>query len=129
MVEKRLYPRIQSEWKLYLTSDKGQKQIGHVRNISLSGALLFFTEEYKLETEKHKFTLKLKNKKLQPSESVITGLKEWTTITDKEIILGLNLEKLGKKERSAFIRFLSRSENLHIEVFLMQNENTDKPPM
>ena len=78
MIEKRIHPRIDSDWPLFFITDEGQKRIGYVKNISLSGASLIFAKEYSLIPEKHNFTLKLRNPQLEPSELSIAGLKEWT---------------------------------------------------
>ncbi len=122
MEEKRVFPRIVSDWPLFVSTDQGQKRIGYVKDISLSGALLFFAEGYKLDLEKHKFSIKLKNIQLSPPELILTGLKEWTEIKENEIILGLALDKVEKEERKSFIHFLSRSDKLQVEVFIVEDE-------
>ena len=38
--DKRVYPRIDSEWPLFLEREGARRQIGRVKNISLSGAHL-----------------------------------------------------------------------------------------
>ncbi len=120
MKERRVYPRITSDWPLFLGSEKSKKRIGYVKNVSLSGALIFFSEDYKLDSKRHRFTMILRNKQLTPSELTISGLKEWTHVKEKEIMLGLLLEKVEKEKRANFIRFLSRSDKLHVEVFLVE---------
>ena len=52
-------------------------EVGYVKDISLTGASLHFVKEYGLEPGKHRFTLKLTNSQLDPSELTISGLKEW----------------------------------------------------
>jgi hypothetical protein len=118
--EKRAYPRIQSDWRLFLAVGGLQKPIGYVKDISLTGALLFFTEEYELDPDKHRFTLKFKNPQLDPSELVISGLKEWEKREKNEIFLGITLEKLEKEKRTVFIHFLSRSDKLQAQAFLLE---------
>jgi hypothetical protein len=120
MKEKRAFPRIDSDWPLFLESKEGRAKIGYIKNISLSGALIFFTDEYSLDSEKHRFTLLVKNDQLTPSEIILTGLREWTHVEKKTIMLGLVLEKLEKEQRVAFVRFLSRSDRLHVEAFLVE---------
>lgn len=122
MSEKRIYPRIDSDWPLFFITDDGQKQIGYVKNISLSGASLVFTKEYSLIPEKHNFTLRLRNPQLEPSELSIAGLKKWTKIEKNVVYLGLVLEELEKGKKSAFVRFLSRSDKLHVEAILIEND-------
>lgn len=122
MAENRVYPRIDSDWPLFTTIAAVKKQIGYVKNISLSGALLFFSEEYKLESERHKFTMRLINPQLHPSELTLTGLKEWTVVTENEILLGLMLKELKKAEKTSFIHFLSRSDKLQVEVILLEKD-------
>ena len=122
MTEKRIYPRIISYWPLFLATEKGQKRIGYIKNISLSGALLFFSEDYELETGRHKFSLKLKNQQLKPEELTLTGLKEWVATKKNEVHLALALEELEREKRSVFVRFLSRSDKLHIEAVLLEIE-------
>jgi len=121
MAEERIYPRVKSEWKLLLTTDGENKQIGYVLNISLTGVLLFLYEDYKIELGKHRFTLKLENKQLSPSELTISGLKEWNKKGKNAFFLAIKLDKLDKVKRTAFIHFLSRSDKLHVQVFLLEN--------
>lgn len=118
--EKRVYPRIDSDWPLFLSSEEGKKGIGFIKNISLSGAQLAFFENYILDSKRHRFTIILKNKQLNPSELTIAGLKEWTQVEKKEIMLGLVLEEIEKEKRAILIRFLSRSEKLHVKAFLIE---------
>jgi len=121
MAEERIYPRVKSEWKLLLTTDGENKQIGYVIDISLTGVLLFLYEDYKIELGKHRFTLKLENKQLSPSELTISGLKEWNKKGKNAFFLAIKLDKLDKVKRTAFIHFLSRSDKLHVQVFLLEN--------
>jgi hypothetical protein len=119
MKEKRVFPRIESDWPLFIDSDRGRTKIGFIKNVSLSGALLYFLRDYNLDPDRHRFTLLLKNDQLKPSEVTLTGLKEWTHVEENTIMLGLVLEELGKDQRSAFVRFLSRSDKLHVEAILV----------
>ena len=120
MSENRVYPRIQSDWKLYLESREGKREIGYVKDISLSGASLHFTTEYGLEPGKHRFTVKLTNSQLEPTELTISGLKEWERREKNEVFLGITLDRLDREKRSVFVRFLSRSDKLHAEAFLLE---------
>jgi hypothetical protein len=120
MKEQRAYPRIKSDWQLYLSSGGGQKPIGYVRDISLSGALLFFSQDYELDPDKHRFTLRLKNAQLEPPELVISGLKEWERRQKNEVFLGLALERLDRDKRNTLVRFLSRSDKLQAQAFLLE---------
>ena len=119
--QKRVFPRIKSDWPLSHTTKEGQKNIGYVKNISLTGVHIKFSKDYKLDPEKHTFNLKLKNKQLKPEELSIVGLKEWTNVEKNEVQLGLSLEKFDREKRSHFVRFLSRSDKLHVEVSLIEN--------
>lgn len=120
MSENRVYPRIQSDWKLFLESSKGKREIGYVKDISLSGASLQFVKEYGLEPGKHRFTLKLTNSQLEPAELIISGLKEWERREKNEVFLGIAIDRLGRDKRSIFVRFLSRSDKLHAEAILLE---------
>ena len=111
MSEHRVYPRIQSDWKLYLESGEGKREVGYVKDISLSGASLHFTTECGLEPGKHRFTLKLTNSQLEPAELIISGLKEWERREENEVFLGIALDRLDREKRSGFVRFLSRSKS------------------
>ena len=122
MIERRVYPRIETDWPLFVLTDDGQKQVGNVNNISMSGALLIFSEIYDLDPEKHTFTLKLKNQQLDPSEIALKGLKNWTRVKKNEIILSLSLEKVNRDKRTQFTKLLSRSDKLHVESMLLINE-------
>ncbi len=122
MIERRIYPRIETDWPLFVLTDDGQKQVGHVNNISMSGALLIFSEIYDLDPEKHTFTLKLKNQQLDLSEIALKGLKNWTRVKKNEIILSLSLEKVNRDKRTQFTKLLSRSDKLHVESMLLINE-------
>jgi hypothetical protein len=122
MVERRIFPRIDSDWPLFLMTETGQKRIGNVKNISLSGAVLHFTKEYALNQEKNNFILKLINPQMEPSEVTISGLREWSKVEKYEVSLGLSLEELQKDKRGIFIRFLSRSDKLQVEAFLIEVE-------
>jgi hypothetical protein len=121
MDKKRVFPRIDSDWPLYLQTAEGQKKIGQVINISLSGALLHFNRDYKLEKDKNLFHLKLYNKNIDPPELILEGLREWSKVGGKEQVLALSIEKLNRETRSQFIRFLSRSDKLEVEAILMEN--------
>ncbi|MCK5095621.1 MAG: hypothetical protein KAR18_12885 [Spirochaetes bacterium] len=122
MIERRVFPRIETDWPLFVIADDGQKQVGHVNNISMSGALLIFSRIYDLDPEKHTFTLKLKNQHLDPSEISLKGLKKWTRVKKNEIILSLSLEKVDREKRTQFTKLLSRSDKLHVESMLLVNE-------
>jgi len=91
-----------------------------VRDISLSGALLHFSEEYELDPERHLFTLKLRNPQIKPPELVISGLKEWEKRQKNEVFLGIVLEKLEKEKRKTLLHFLSRSDKLQAQAFLLE---------
>ena len=119
--QKRVFPRIKSDWPLFHTTKEGQEKIGYVKNISLTGVHIIFSKDYNLDPEKHTFNLKLKNNQLEPAELSIIGLKEWTSVEKNELQLGLSLEKFDRAKRSHFVRFLSRSDKLHVEVFLIEN--------
>jgi len=121
MSENRVYPRIQSDWKMYLESPEGKREIGYVKDISLSGASLQFVKEYGLESGKHRFTLKLTNRQLKPSELIISGLKEWERTEQNEVFLGIALDRLDREKRSSFVRFLSRSDKLQAEAILLED--------
>ena len=120
MKEKRIFPRIESDWPLFCETEQGRIKIGYIKNVSLSGALLFFINDYELDPERHRFTLLVRNDQLTPSEVTLSGLREWTHVEEKTIMLGLVLEELEKKQRSAFVRFLSRSDKLHVEAVLIE---------
>jgi hypothetical protein len=121
MEERRVYPRIDSDWALYLGNTEKHRKIGHVKNISLSGVLIFFSEDYTLDPDRHRFSLILRNAHIKPSELTITGLKEWTHTGKTEIMLGLVLDALEKDKRSDFVRFLSRSDRLEVQAFLVED--------
>ena len=121
MSESRVYPRIQSDWKLYLESPEGKREIGYVKDISLTGASLQFVKEYGLEPGKHRFTLKLTNSQLEPTELIISGLKEWERREQNEIFLGIAIDRLDREKRSSFVRFLSRSDKLQAEAILLED--------
>jgi len=121
MSENRVYPRIQSDWKLYLESPEGKREVGYVKDISLTGASLQFVKEYGLEPGKHRFTLKLTNSQLEPSELIITGLKEWERREQNEVFLGIAIDRLDREKRSSFVRFLSRSDKLKAEAILLED--------
>jgi len=121
MSEDRVYPRIQSDWKLYLESPAGKREVGYVKDISLSGASLQFVKEYGLEPGKHRFTLKLTNSQLEPSELIITGLKEWERKEQNEVFVGIAIDRLEREKRSSFVRFLSRSDKLQAEAILLED--------
>jgi hypothetical protein len=121
MSEKRVYPRIHSDWKLYLESPEGKREVGFVKDISLSGASLQFVKEYGLEPGKHRFTLKLTNSQLEPAELIISGLKEWERREKNEVFLGISIDKLEREKRSSFVRFLSRSDKLQAEAILLED--------
>jgi hypothetical protein len=120
MGENRVYPRIESDWKLYLETSKGKREVGYVKDISLSGASLHFVKEYGLEPGKHRFTLKLTNSQLDPSELIISGLKEWERREKNEVFLGIAIDRLEREQRSNFVRFLSRSDRLQAEAILLE---------
>ncbi|HEB32972.1 MAG TPA: hypothetical protein ENI15_19175 [Spirochaetes bacterium] len=122
MIERRIFPRIETDWPLIVITDDGQKQVGHVNNISMSGALLIFSKIYDLDPEKHTFTIRLKNQHLDPSELALKGLKKWTTVKKNEIILSISFEKVHREKKTQFTHFLSRSDKLHVEAMLLISE-------
>ena len=121
MGENRVYPRIQSDWKLYLERPEGKQEVGYVKDISLSGASLHFPTEYGLEPGKHRFYLKLTNSQLEPTELIITGLKEWERREKNDVFLGIAIDRLDREKRSSFVRFLSRSDKLQAEAILLED--------
>ena len=118
--ENRVYPRIDSEWPLFLERDEARKKIGQVMNISLSGAHLLFTEGYALDEDRNVVTLKLVNTQITPSELIISGLREWKKVRENEVQLGLVLKDMDKETKSKLLRFLSRSDKLHVEAILLE---------
>ena len=122
MKDKRDYPRIRSDWRLYRSDEEGQTPIGYVRDISLTGALLFLSEDYELEPGRHRFTLKLKNEQLDPPELVIRGLKEWEKREEHEVFVGIALDDLKREERNPLVHFLSRSDKLQVQAFLLEGQ-------
>jgi hypothetical protein len=121
MSENRVYPRIESDWKLFLESAGEKREVGYVKDISLTGASLHFVKEHGLEPGKHRFTLKLTNSQLDPSELIITGLKEWERREKNEVFLGIMIDRLDREKRSTFVRFLSRSDKLQAEAILLED--------
>ena len=121
MSEKRAFPRIQSDWKLYVEGPKGKSEVGYLKDISLSGASLHFSKEYDLDRDKHRFTLKLTNNQIDPAELIISGLKEWEVIERNEVFLGISIDLLERAKRSSFVRFLSRSDKLQAEATIVQD--------
>lgn len=121
MSESRVYPRIESDWKLFLESPEGKREVGYVKDISLTGASLHFVKEHGLEPGKHRFTLKLTNSQLDPSELIISGLKEWERRENNEVFLGIMIERLDREKRTNFVRFLSRSDKLQAEAILLED--------
>ena len=120
--ERRVYPRIESSWKLFVEDESGRtEEIGHVQDISLSAVSLQFSKAYALRKDRHRLTLKLRNPHLHPSEQIIKGLKEWEFRTDTEVFVGLSLEKLAPQDRRNLVRFLSRSDRLHVEAILVES--------
>ena len=120
MSESRVYPRIESDWKLFLERAGRKREVGYVRDISLSGASLHFVKEYDLDPGKHRFTLKLTNSRLDPSELIIKGLKEWERREKNDVFLGISIDRLDREKRSSFVRFLSRSDKLQAEAILLE---------
>jgi hypothetical protein len=118
--DKRVYPRIDSEWPLFLERGGARRQIGRVRNISLSGAHLLFTEGYVLNEDRAVVTLKLVNTQIDPAELIISGLREWKEAGKDEVQVGLILNEMEKVTRSQLVRFLSRSDKLHVEAILLE---------
>ena len=118
--ENRVYPRIDSEWPLFLERDEARKKIGQVMNISLSGVHLLFTEGYALDEDRNVVTLKLVNTQITPSELIISGLREWKKVRENEVQLGLVLNDMDKETKSKLLRFLSRSDKLHVEAILLE---------
>ena len=118
--EKRVFPRIDSEWPLFLEKAEGRKKIGLVMNISLSGAHLLFTEGYSLNEDRNVVTLKLVNTQLTPSELIISGLREWKKVRENEVQLGMILNDMDRETRSKLLHFLSRSDKLHVEAILLE---------
>ncbi|MGD0727539.1 MAG: hypothetical protein ABSB63_18470 [Spirochaetia bacterium] len=91
-----------------------------MRNISLSGAHLLFTEGYVLNEDRAVVTLKLVNTQIDPAELIISGLREWKEAGKDEVQVGLILNEMEKVTRSQLVRFLSRSDKLHVEAILLE---------
>lgn len=122
MQDRRLFPRIESEWPLYLITAEEKKRIGYVKNISLSGAVLFFFKKQDLDPDKNNFLLKLRNPQITPEELTLEGLREWTSMEETESTLALSLEEVKGEKRKNFVRFLSRSDKLEVKAFLYQKD-------
>ena len=118
--EQRVYPRIDSEWPLFLERENARTRIGRVKDISLSGVHLLFTEGFQLKEDRTVLTVKLVNTRITPSELTISGLREWKEVKQNEVQIGLVLNTLDKEARSKLIRFLSRSDRLHVEAILLE---------
>lgn len=116
--EKRAYPRIETAWPLVRESREGQKRIGHVANISLSGALLKFEEGYELEPGVHSVTLRLKNEVLGLPELALRGLREWEQSEKGALDLGIEVRELDHDTKVSFVRYLSRSDGLHVTAVI-----------
>ncbi len=120
-MEHRVYPRIDSEWPLFLERGDARTRIGQVKDISLSGVHLMFTESYRLNEEHSVVTVKLINARIMPSALTISGLREWKEVTQNEVQIGIVLNDLDRETRSKLVRFLSRSDKLHVEAILLEN--------
>jgi hypothetical protein len=118
--ERRVYPRIETEWPLYMDTGEGQQQVGHVANISLSGALLRFDEGYKLDPETHSVTLTLRNDALNLPELSLSGLRTWSDIAEDSVNLAILVEELDSDRRNAYVRYLSRSDRLQVTAIVEQ---------
>jgi hypothetical protein len=119
-VEQRVYPRIDSEWPLFLDREDARMRIGQVKDISLSGVHLMFTEGYQLKEDRSVVTVKLINTRITPSELTISGLREWKVVKQNEVQIGIVLNDLDRETKSKLVRFLSRSEKLHVEAILLE---------
>jgi hypothetical protein len=118
--EQRVYPRIDSEWPLFLEREKERRRIGQVKDISLSGVHLLFTEGFHLKEDRTVVTVKLVNTQITPSELVISGLREWKEVGKDDVHIGLVLSDMDKETKSKLVRFLSRSDKLHVEAILLE---------
>lgn len=120
--ERRVYPRVESEWKLFLETKSGEtEEIGYVQNISLSGVSLKLARAHAVQTEQHRLMIRLRNPRLNPPEELIRGLKEWEFRTKDEAFVGISPEKLTPQARRNVVRFLSRSDRLQVEAFLVKS--------
>ncbi len=120
--ERRVYPRVESEWKLFLETESGEtEEIGYVQDISLSGVSLKLSRAHAVETKRHRLMIRLRNPRLNPPEEVVRGLKEWEFRTGHEAFVGISLEKLTPEVRRNIVRFLSRSDRLQVEAFLSES--------
>ena len=122
MKDRRLFPRIESDWPLFFITGEQKKQIGYVRNISLTGAELFFFKEQDLDPDKTNFILKLRNPQMTPEDLTLEGLREWSQTEEEEATLSLSLEEVKGEKRKNFVRYLSRSDKLHVEAFLYHKD-------
>jgi len=118
MSEKRVYPRIDSSWPLYIESETGLKPIGEVKNISLSGILLSFHDLSRNEPDHMILELILHNPDLASEDIKLIGRSKWTYSGQNEVLLGLSIfeDLQEKKLKDQYIQFLSRSNNLQVQV-------------
>ena len=121
MAEQRVYPRIDSDWPLFLERQSTRIRIGEVKDISLSGLHLLFTEGFELKEDRTLVTVKLVNTQLTPSELIISGLREWQEVKKNEVRIGLILSDMDRETKSKLLRFLSRSDKLHVEAILLES--------
>ena len=119
--ENRVYPRIDSEWPLFLEKDEARKKIGQVMNISLSGAHLLFTEGYALNEDRNVVTLKLVNTQTHPFGIDHLRAKRMEEGAGKRgCSLDWSSNDMDKETKSKLLRFLSRSDKLHVEAILLE---------
>ncbi|MCG8570937.1 MAG: PilZ domain-containing protein [Spirochaetes bacterium] len=121
MKERRIYPRISAAWPIYLEEGQNQQLIGELCNISLNGLRLAINIKEVINIDEYTFNIKLTNPKIKPPELEIQGKKKWIMEEEKQIIVGLEIDDLNPEAKVSLVHYLSRNDEIKIEIFLKKN--------
>ena len=117
MEDKRVYPRIGSQWPIYVVRDHQRKQVGRILNISLTGICIEL-EGSDVDSTDYSTTITLKNESVWPPELVVHGTRRWKSAEEGTIVIGLELDDIESDTREALIHYLSRNDALSVDCLL-----------
>lgn len=117
MNNRRIYPRINTQWPVIFFNRVKEEIIGYVNNVSLNGMNFSLKKKNLEDFDNYSILIKIRNPSINPSELEIKGFKKWSMNKNGSIDLGIELNSFTRENKSTFIKYLNRKEELNITLY------------
>lgn len=119
MENKRIYPRLDVKWPVYLVSNHIQEKIGYVNNVSLSGFYLTSFDNSLFTLKEYSFILRQSDPINLTPGLYLNGKKRWAENQGDIIHLGIAIKKIKNTERTSLVHLINRRNDLDISLLFM----------